>query len=181
MKIRALDVVCLFCTAFFILSGPARAQTSANTLGISSVTVEGGPIASQHFQSGDDNFHERHALAVVKVATENYGNWGLYFLSPNSVERTSVGVGYITDPYAIPLGPTQLELTGALGLVSGYQDYPVPLLAAQARLVVYHNGPWDAGVATAVTPYFMKDDTTNENEWGVVGVTPFLSIRYSFE
>lgn len=171
----------LFYVAFIALSGPAHAEPqSSNSSGIQSVTLEGGPIASKHFQSGSENFRERHGLAILKVATENYGNWGLYFLNPNSVDDTSFGAGYVTDPYVIQMGWAKLELTGALGLVTGYQDYPVPLLAGQGRLVVYESNSWDAGLSMAVMPYFMKDNDGGDNEFGVVGTTPFLSIRYNF-
>jgi len=149
--------------------------------GIQSVTIEGGPIATKHFQSGAEHFRERHGLAILKIETKEYGNWGLYFLNPNSVDETSVGAGYITDPYVLPLGPVKLELTGAIGLVTGYQDYPVPLIAGQARLALYESGPWNAGVAMAVMPYFMEDGRTNDNEFGVVGTTPYLSLRYTFD
>ena len=178
-QIMIFTILCVF-------AGPALAQNSwthksEGTPEIESITLEGGPVASKHIQPGDENFHERHGLAVMKVATRNYGNWGLYLLTPNSVERTSVGAGYITDPYTIPLGPMQLELTGAIGLVSGYQDYPVPLVAGQARLAIYDNGRWNAGIAMAALPYYMTDRSTHNNEWGVVATTPFLSLRYSFD
>ncbi len=152
---------------------------------IEAVTVEGGPIWSKHFQSGDENFREDHGLGIVKVETNGYGNWGVYFLSQNSVDDTSFGVGYVTDPWKIPLfADTRLELTGALGLTTGYQDYPVPLIAAQARFVAFESGPWSAGLSMAAMPYIMedeKDDGSTENEFGIVGTTPFLSIRYQFE
>lgn len=160
-----------------ILTMPAQAQNV-----IESVTLEGGPIASKHFQSGEEDFRERHGLGIVKVHTEGYGNWGLYLLSPNSVDRTSVGAGYVTDPYALPVGPFTLELSAALGLVTGYQDYPVPLLAGEARLVLFRQGAWDAGLAMAALPYYMKDDSASgDNEFGVVATTPFLSVRYIFD
>ena len=152
---------------------------------VEAITLEGGPIASKHFQSGDENFRERHGLGIIKVETKDYGNWGLYLLSPNSVDRTSVGAGYVTDPYVIPvIGSTRLELTGVLGLVTGYQDYPVPLLAAEARFVAFESGPWSAGLSMAALPYIMKDekaDGSEENEFGVVATSPFLSIRYKFQ
>jgi hypothetical protein len=169
----------LLFVSLIVFSSNAYAQDSF----IEAVTVEGGPIASKHFQSGDEDFRERHGLGILKVETKDYGNWGLYVLAPNSVDRTSVGAGYITDPLTIPLGSSmRLELTGALGLVTGYQDYPVPLLAAQARFVVYEDGPWSAGLSMAAMPYVMEDDNGNDdNEWGVVATSPFLSVRYSFE
>ncbi len=182
-RIILLTVVAML---VFALPYKANAQTSrgANFMGVNveSITVEGGPIATKHFQSEDEDFRERHALAVVKVHTEGYGNWGLYFLNPNSVERTSVGLGYVTNPYSIPIGPTTLELSGALGLVSGYQDYPVPLVAAQARLALYEskNKRWNAGIAAAVSPYFVEDEVTGDNEFGLVTTLPFLSVRYQF-
>lgn len=168
----------LFILSFLMVCFSSAGRAEVN---VKSMTVEGGPIASKHFQSGSENFRERHGLAIVKVATESHGNWGLYFLNPNSVDDTSFGAGYVTDPYVLPIGPTQLELSGAIGLVTGYQDYPVPLVAGEGRLVVYESGPWNAGLAMAVMPYYMEEDDTGDNEWGIVGTTPFLSVRYSFD
>jgi len=145
-----------------------------------SVTFEGGPVATKHLQFDDENFRERHGLAILKASTREYGNWALYFLNPNSVDDTSFGAGYVTDPYVIPLGPTQLELTGALGLVTGYQDYPVPLLAGQARLQLFEYERWNVGVSVAANPYYTQDEVSNDNEFGVVMTSPFLSMRYSF-
>lgn len=147
---------------------------------ITSFTLEGGPIASKHLQSGDEDFRERHVMAIAKVHTEGYGNWGLYFLNPNSVDDTSYGFGYVTDPYVVPLGLTDLELSGALGLVTGYQDYPVPLLAAQARLKLIERGAWNVGIAMAASPYYIEEENGNDNEFGVVVTSPFLSARYAF-
>lgn len=160
------------------VSFPAQAQEKPSL--IKSITVEGGPIATKHFQSEDENFRERHGLTVVKVETNGYGNWGAYFLSPNSVEDPSFGVGYVTNPYRINLGLTDLELSAALGLVTGYQDFPVPLVAGQARLKLYERGAWNAGVAMAVLPYIAENEITGNNDFGVVGTTPFLSVRYKF-
>jgi hypothetical protein len=171
------NLICLVLSLLLLLPfGSARAEN-----GIESVTVEGAPIASKHFQSGEENFRERHFLGVVKIATENYGNWGLYYLAPNSVDDTSFGAGYVTDPYTVPVGPLKLELSAALGLVTGYQNYPVPLLAGEARLVMYEKGPWNAGLAMAAMPYYMEDEDSGDNEWGVVATTPFLSVRYNFQ
>ncbi len=160
---------------------PVAGYHNANNGSIESLTVEGGPIASKHFQQGDDDFRERHGLAVIKLGTRDYGNWGLYILAPNSVDRTSVGAGYITNPYVLPLGPTQLELTAALGLVSGYRDYPVPLLVGQARLALFEYGKWNAGISMVALPYYMEDKTNGDDEWGIVATTPFLSLRYNFD
>ena len=160
-----------------------NARDFGQRYGLESVTIEGGPIATKHFQSDDENFRERHALAIAKVSTKNYGNWGVYFLNPNSVDRTSVGFGYVTDPLSIPLiASTELELSAALGLVTGYQDYPVPLLAGHARLKLYesHNNKWNAGVATAILPYYAEDQTTKDNSFGAVVSMPFLSVQYKF-
>ncbi|MGB4107366.1 MAG: hypothetical protein WBK55_06175 [Alphaproteobacteria bacterium] len=149
---------------------------------VESITFEGGPIATKHFQAGDENFREHHGLGVVKVHTTNYGNWGLYVLAPNSVDETSVGVGYVTDPYTLPLGPFKLELSGALGLVTGYQNYPVPLLAAEARLVLFESDSWDAGLSAVALPYYTEDKSPSaDNEFGIVATTPFLSLRYNFD
>jgi hypothetical protein len=178
-------------TLFLCLLGVVtKAETSAaqqapaapvDPWGISSVTVAGGPILTHHFQSGTDDFVDHHTLGIVQANTNGYGNWALYFLGPNSVNKNSYGAGYVTDPYVIPMGPTQLELSGALGLVTGYQNYPVPLLGAQAQLVVYKNGPWNAGLEMAAMPYIAEDQTTGKNKVGIVGTTPFLSIRYKFQ
>ncbi len=151
-------------------------------LNLNSITLEGGPIATKHFQSDDEDFRERHGLAVVKVDTQKYGNWGLYFLNPNSVDKTSVGLGYVTNPLVFPIGVTELEISGALGLVSGYQDYPVPLIAAHARLKLYEtqNERFNVGLATAVSPYFVENETTGNNDFGLVTTLPFLSLRYQF-
>jgi len=176
MKIYIYPFILLF---FITFSFGAQAQETQGKR-ITSLTFEGGPIATKHLQSGDENFRERHGMVVVKIHTEGYGNWGLYFLNPNSVDDPSVGFGYVTNPYAIPLGPTELELSGALGLVTGYQDYPVPLLAAQARLKLYEQGSWNAGLAVAASPYILEDNRTGDNEFGVVVTSPFLSVRYSF-
>lgn len=160
-----------------LLTSTAQAQ-------VKSITVEGGPIWTKHFQGDEDNFRERHGLAVVKIETENYGRWGVYYLGPNSVSDTSVGVGYVTPSLDIDLiGGTALELSGALGLVTGYQDYPVPLIAGQARLKLYESqdGRWNAGVATAALPYIAENPVTRDNDFGVVATTPFLSVRYRFD
>lgn len=164
-----------------LLIGQAQAQNNGLSSNIiESITLEGGPIATKHFQSGDEDFRERHAMGILKVSTHDYGNWGLYFLNPNSVDDTSFGFGYVTDPYAIPIGPTKLEFSGALGLVTGYQDYPVPLVAAQARWVLFEKDNWDAGFAMAISPYYLEEENTGDNEFGLVGTSPFLSIRYNF-
>lgn len=172
-----------------MVSQPVQAQSaswendgSGSSPWLESITVEGGPIATNHFQSGNEDYRERHGLAIVKASTRSYGNWGLYVLAPNSVDRTSVGVGYVTDPYVIPVsGPVRLELSGAVGLVTGYQDYPVPLLAGEARLVVYQRGPWDAGLSMAALPYYAQDRNGGDDNFGIVATIPFLSVRYSFD
>ncbi len=163
----------------FIFAQSSYAQQESQ---IESLTLEGGPIFSEHFQSGDPGFNEHHGLGIAKIHTRDYGNWGLYVLSPNSVDDTSVGVGYVTNPYTIPLGPTSLELSAALGLVTGYQDYPVPLIAGEARLGIYESNDekWNIGVAMALSPYFAKSDRTGDNEFGVVATSPFLSVRYQY-
>jgi len=153
----------------------------ANAQQLEAITVEGGPIATKHFQSGSESFRERHGIGIVKFHTKDYGNWALYYLAPNSVDDPSFGAGYVTDPLTLNLiGDTRLELTGALGLVTGYQDYPVPLLAAQARLVLFDNGQWDAGLSMAANPYIIEDDRTGDNDFGVVVTSPFLSVGYKF-
>ena len=169
--------------ALILIAAPhAPALAQSDTRIIESITLEGAPIATKHLQFGDENFNERHTMGILKVHTNGYGNWGLYALSPNSVDDDSYGVGYVTDPYVIPFGgTTALELSGAIGLVTGYQDYPLPLLAAQARLSLYERGGWNAGVAMAASPYYAKDRNTDENELGVVVTSPFLSVRYSFQ
>lgn len=178
----------LFLTIISILLSTcvAHAQDTSNERSfVKAITLEGGPIASKHFQSGDENFHERHGLGVIKVETNDYGNWGLYLLSPNSVERTSVGAGYVTDPLTVPISDSmRFEFTGALGLVTGYQDYPVPLLAGEVRFVAYEDGPFSAGASMVALPYIMKDERrngTSDNEFGIVVTSPFLSLRYQFE
>ena len=173
--------ILLMAAAITILPLSAQAQ-EGNSGFIKSVTVEGGPIWTKHFQSEDETFRENHGLAIVKVETQKYGRWGIYYLGPNSVRDTSVGVGYVTPPLTIPLGPTELEISGALGLVTGYQDYPVPLLAAQARLKLYESqdGKWNAGIAAAALPYIAENDITGDNDIGIVATSPFLSVRYQF-
>lgn len=156
-------------------------SSAAHAQQIESMTLEGGPIWTRHFQSGDENFKDHHGLAIAKVSTKDYGNWGLYYLNPNSVGDPSIGAGYVTDPYAIPLGPTTLELSAALGLVTGYQDYPVPLIAGQARLTIYENGPLNIGASMAVLPYIAEDPRDGDNDFGIVGTTPFLSVRYKLQ
>ncbi len=164
-----------------VISPSAWAQEYKSGGFVRSLTLEGGPIASHHFQASENNFHQRHTLGIVKLGTRDYGTWGVYVLSPNSVEDTSIGVGYVFSPYVVPLGPTELELTGALGAVTGYQNYPVPLLAGEARLRLFESGPWNAGVAMAALPYITDDDVTGDTVFGIVATTPFLSIRYRFE
>ncbi len=165
----------------FFFSPSVLAQ-EANNKFIKSVTVEGGPIWTKHFQSEDENFRENHGLAVVKVETQNYGRWGVYYLSPNSVSDPSVGVGWVTPSWILPLGPTELELSGALGLVTGYQDFPVPLIAGQARLKIYESrdGRWNTGISIAALPYIAENDRTGDDDFGIVGTSPFLSVRYQF-
>jgi hypothetical protein len=171
--LKSFALVSLF--ALWLVPGAGHCEDR-----VKSVTVEGGPIWSKHFQSGDEDFRNHHGLGVLKVHTEGYGNWAVYVLTPNSVDRTSVGAGYVTNPYVLPLGPMDLELSGALGLVTGYQDYPVPLLVGQARLVVYRSGPWDTGLSVAALPYYTEDRDGGDNEFGIVATTPFLSVRYNF-
>jgi hypothetical protein len=165
---------------FFLASLLLMISLTAHAQSIESLTLEGGPIASKHFQADEENFHDRHGLGVIKVHTTGYGNWGLYVLAPNSVDKNSVGAGYVTDPYTVPLGFLKLEFSAGIGLVSGYQDYPVPLLAGEARLVLFERGSWDAGLSMAALPYYMKDESTDDNEFGIVATTPFLSVRYNF-
>ncbi len=172
-------------TGVMMAALPAWADDAAPPQ-IQALTLEGAPIASKHFQSGDNDFRERHTLAIAKVETRDYGNWGLYVLTPNSVERTSVGIGYVTDPYVIQFNPNgvgtpRLEITGAIGAVTGYQDYPVPLLAGQGRLVVYEQDRLSVGASMAVMPYIMEDKTRDETKLGIVGTTPFFSLRYAFQ
>ena len=160
---------------------PQSNPTVSNPWAIDSMTLAGGPILTRHFQSGDDNFVNHHTIGIAQVNTHGYGNWALYFLGPNSVGKNTFGAGYVTDPYVIPMGPLALELSGALGLVSGYQNYPVPLLGAQAQLNVYQSGPWNVGIEMAAMPYIAEDAVTGENKFGIVGTTPFLSLRYKFQ
>lgn len=166
---------------FMLWGGTAIAQQDDRF--IKSVTVEGGPIWTKHFQDDDENFRENHALAIVKVETNGYGRWGVYYLGPNSVDDTSVGVGYVTPSYDISLfANTELQLSGALGLVTGYQDYPVPLLAAQARWQLFESvdEKWNAGISAAALPYIAENDRTGDNDFGIVATTPFLSVQYKF-
>ena len=164
-------------SAFLLLSSAAYADDVFD-----SVTVEGAPIMTKHFQSGDENYRDTHGLGVVKVHTKEYGNWGVYVLSPNSVDRFSFGAGYVTEDYGFPVGPFSLEFSGALGLVTGYQDYPVPLIAGEARLVLFNEGNWDAGLSMAALPYYIREDNgrNDGNNFGIVVTSPFLSARYKF-
>src|SRR4051812_10909467 len=166
----------VFILCLSIISTPAIAQESAasNPLDIDSVTLSGGPILTHHFQSGADNFVDHHEIGILQVNTHSAGNWALYYLGPNSVGKYSVGAGYVTNPYIVPVGPMQLELSGALGLVTGYQNYPVPLLGGQARLDLYQYGPWNAGLEMAAMPYIARDEATGNNKVGIVATTPFL-------
>ena len=176
-KIIFASLLCLF-----LKTGTCAAQeTQKEPDVISSVTLAGGPILTHHFQSGTDNFVDHHTLGIAQVNTNAYGNWALYFLGPNSVGKNTFGAGYVTDPYTIPMGPVKLELSGALGLVTGYQNYPVPLLGAQARLAVYESGPLNVGIEMAAMPYIAEDQVSGKNKFGIVGTTPFLSLRYSFQ
>ncbi|MBU6474756.1 MAG: hypothetical protein KGL10_06760 [Alphaproteobacteria bacterium] len=177
-------ITALFAFAACLAARPAQAQqyyyNDASPWAVQSLTVAGGPILTHHFQSGADTFVDHHEIGIIQANTADRGNWALYYLGPNSVGKQTFGAGYVTDPYVVPLGPVSLELSAALGLVSGYQSYPVPLLGAQARLDLYQSGPWNAGVEMAAMPYIAKDETTNKNKFGIVGTTPFLSVRYSF-
>ncbi len=168
--------------AFTVLITSSTVQAQEKDRFVKSVTVEGGYIWTKHIQSEDEDFRERHGLAIVKVETQDYGRWGVYYLGPNSVRDTSVGFGYVTPSWDIPLGPTALELSGALGIVTGYQDFPVPLVAGQARLKLYESvdGRWNAGIAAAALPYVAENQLTGDNDFGVVVTTPFLSIRHKF-
>ena len=177
--LRILLIVSFFLT-IFTDKGQAQDYSAGTFKYVDSISLEGGYIATKHFQSDDENFRERHGLGILKVDTKGYGNWALYFLNPNSVRDTSFGFGYVTNPYVIDLGITDLELYGALGLVTGYQDYPVPLIAAQARLKLFEVGQWNAGISMAAMPYYAEDDRTGDSDFGIVGTTPFLSLRYSF-
>lgn len=160
-----------------IVPGNSRAEMP---LGIQSVMVAGAPIVTRHFQPREHDFQEQHVLASVRVATENYGNWGLFLLEPNSLDRTSVGVGYLTNPYVLPVGGMDLELSAGLGIVTGY-DFPVlPLLIGEARLVVFQRDAWDMGVAMAAMPYIATDRDGNNRNAGIVFTSPFLGIRYQF-
>jgi hypothetical protein len=173
---NSLTVAMCMLLGFLINPISLRAETA-----IQSITLEAGPVATKHFQAGNEDYRERHGLGILKVHTKDYGNWALYLLSPNSVDKRSVGVGYLTDPYTLPLSPFKLELSGALGLVTGYQDYPLPLLAAEVRLVVFEDGPWDAGLSMAANPYYMQEEgPSGDNHFGVVVTSPFLSFRYNF-
>lgn len=165
-----------------IMVSPSVLAQESNGRFIQSVTVEGGPIWTKHFQSEDENFREHHGLGIVKVETAKYGRWGIYYLGPNSVRDTSVGVGYVAPPWVLPLGITELELSAALGLVTGYQEYPVPLIAGQARFKIYESqdGRWNAGISAAALPYIVENDVTGDNNFGVVATTPFLSVRHKF-
>jgi hypothetical protein len=180
MRLKTIFLTIFLCMLSINCNAQQSPDAPTNPWAITSMTVAGGPILSKHFQSGADNFNEHHTIGIVKLSTEDRGNWGVYFLSPNSVRRTSIGGGYITDPYTIPLGPTQLELTGGIGLVTGYQNYPLPLLSADARLALYQSGPWNAGLEMAAMPYIAVDDATDKKKVGIVATTPFLSVRYKF-
>ncbi len=169
----SLVLACLACA-------PAARADTGNPWAVEDVTVEGGPIWSHHFQSGPINFNQHHALGIVKLTTEGEGTWGLYVLTPNSERRTSIGGAWVTKPWIVPVaGQTRFEFTGALGLVSGYRSYPVPLIAAEARLVLIERKNWDAGVSAAALPYIAQD-MKKDNKAGVVVSSPFLSVRYRF-
>ncbi len=174
--------VLVFTLGLCAVARPCAAQQTADAgpWAVQSLTVAGGPILTRHFQSGRDNFVNHHEIGIVQADTADRGNWALYYLGPNSVGKQTFGAGYVTAPYVVPLGSFNLELSGALGLVSGYQDYPVPLLGLQARLDLYESGPWNVGAEVAAMPYIAKDQATNKNKFGVVGTTPFFSVRYGF-
>ena len=78
--------------------------------------------------------------------------------------------------------PNSVGVVGCAGNVTGYQDFPVPLVAGQARLNLYEsqNGRWNAGIAAAALPYVAENQLTGDNDFGVVVTTPFLSIRHRF-
>lgn len=168
--------IILFLSLCFI-AAPVNAADQGQ---IESVTIEGGYIRSEHIQSGDPDYRDRHGLGVAKIHTKDYGNWGLYVLSPNSVDKHSIGAGYVTEDYPVELGPVKIEFSGALGLVTGYQDYPVPLLAGEAKWVLYEGNNWDAGISMAALPYFVRERNGEENNFGIVVTSPFLSVKYKF-
>ncbi len=184
-KIILVLFFCLFvlkaenCAAQQAPAAPANPSLT-DPWDITSVTISGGPILTHHFQSGTDNFVNHHEIGIAQANTAGYGNWALFYLGPNSVGKTTLGAGYVTDPYVVPMGPVALELSAALGAVSGYQSYPVPLLGAEARLALYQSGPWNAGLEMAAMPYIARDEATGKNKVGIVGTTPFLSVRYGF-
>lgn len=173
----------IFLIFLFVFSPPVFAQSDQieqKPFTIESVTLAGAPIATKHFQTGNENFRERHGLVIAKAHTKNYGNWAAYFLNPNSVDRTSVGAGYVTDPYIIPAGRTQFEFSVGLGLVTGYEDYPLPLLAGEVNWIFYDQEGWHAGLGMAALPYITDDDVTGGTDWGIVATSPYLVLRYQF-
>lgn len=168
--------------AAFAQQAPApTAPQNTNPWDITAFTVAGGPILTHHFQDSKDEFVDHHEIGIAQVNTQGLGNWAFYYLGPNSVGKQSYGGGYVTDPWVVPAGPVKFEFSGALGLVSGYQSYPVPLLGAQAQLDLYQSGPWNVGLEMAAMPYIAEDETTGKNKVGIVGTTPFLSVRYKFQ
>ncbi|MBI1301704.1 MAG: hypothetical protein GC137_08620 [Alphaproteobacteria bacterium] len=188
-----LMTACVTSDASFGYNMPAAPRTNAfspksdfseRSQQIRSFTLEGGPIVTNHIRFNgdkDSGFNENHGITVAKIHTRDYGNWAFYSLYPNSQDETSFGVGYITDSYVIPIGGLSLELNAAFGLVTGYQDYPVPLVAGEARLVLLKRDNWDIGATMAVMPYYSQGyEDGEETSSGLAFTTPFLSLRAHF-
>ena len=150
---------------------------------LKAITLEGGPITTHHYQSTYYDYNQKHTLGIVKFETRNYGTWGLYVLSPNSMNRTSVGIGYLPSSLELKLpGSLKAEFSVAVGLTSGYREYPVPLISGEVRLGIYEKNNWDIGITVAAMPYIYKtwEQDKKVRHTGIVVTSPFLSIRRKF-
>lgn len=152
---------------------------------IESVTLAGGPIRSRHFQTGPkQNYNESHTFTSLRVDTRDYGRWAMYALTPNSENRNSFGIGYVTKPLRAEFGKVSLEASLMAGIVTGYQEYPLPMVGGNLRLEFYErsfaHGKLSIGAEASVMPYVSQRFKGDKWQVGIVGTTPYLSARYTF-
>ena len=153
-----------------------KTEKEKSGFSIESITLAGGPIFSQHMQSAPNHFNQSHTFISAKISTRDYGSLGAFSLSPNSMRKDSIAVGYITPPLKFSVLGVKAELSGMVGAVTGYVYDVTPMVGANLRVNLFEaavgNGKMDVGLEVSAMPYLQPA--------GVVVTSPYLSLRYHF-
>ncbi len=169
-------------------ASPARerdALSLENDFNVVATTYSNVPIYTRHLQREPHRFNQQHNFTSMRVDTANHGSWAVYNLSPNSVLRNSVGILKVTGSTTFRVGGITGEASMMRGFVTGYQDYPVPMTGFNLRLNLYETttmgGHLSIGTEMSAMPYLAQQQRGGKWVLGVVGTSPYLNVKFSFD